>query len=60
MIWTHPGMDTYYRNDRGRVVMNMPFRNLDFWRLTQRANLEDFATEPRRHGSPQRPGLVHA
>jgi 4-hydroxyacetophenone monooxygenase len=60
MIWTHPGMDTYYRNDRGRVVMNMPFRNLDFWRLTQRAKLEDFATEGRRHGSPTLPGLVHA
>ena len=60
MIWTHPGMDTYYRNDRGRVVMNMPFRNLDFWRLTQRANLDDFATEPRRYGSPRLQGLVHA
>ena len=22
MVWTHPGMKTYYRNDRGRVVVN--------------------------------------
>jgi 4-hydroxyacetophenone monooxygenase len=60
MIWTHPGMDTYYRNDRGRVVMNMPFRNLDFWRMTARASLDDFSTETRRHGSPRASGLVHA
>ena len=22
MVWTHPGMSTYYRNGRGRVVVN--------------------------------------
>jgi len=42
MIWTHPGMDTYYRNSRGRVVVNSPFRNLDFWRMTRHADLADF------------------
>ena len=60
MIWTHPGMDTYYRNNRGRVVMNMPFRNLDFWRMTERASLADFSTEPRRHSTLRASGLVHA
>ena len=24
MVWTHPGMTTYYRNARGRVVVTTP------------------------------------
>ncbi|MBA0126795.1 NAD(P)/FAD-dependent oxidoreductase [Haloechinothrix sp. YIM 98757] len=47
MVWTHPGMRTYYRNSQGRVVVNSPFRNLDFWRMTRNADLEDFVTEQR-------------
>ena len=46
MVWTHPGMDTYYRNSRGRVVVNNPFRVVDFWHMTYEADLEDYATEP--------------
>jgi 4-hydroxyacetophenone monooxygenase len=46
MIWTHPGVSTYYRNARGRVVMNSPWRIVDFWQMTQRADLADFETEP--------------
>jgi len=26
MIWTHPGMTTYYRNKQGRVFSAMPWR----------------------------------
>lgn len=47
LIWSHPAMSTYYRNDRGRVVVINPFRNLDFWRLTRRANLDDYQLGPR-------------
>jgi 4-hydroxyacetophenone monooxygenase len=46
MIWTHPGIDTYYRNSRGRVVVVNPLRNLEFWRLTRAADLDDFITTP--------------
>jgi 4-hydroxyacetophenone monooxygenase len=42
MIWTHRGMDTWYRNARGRVVTNTPWRLLDYWRMTHRPALEDF------------------
>ena len=48
MVWTHPGMDTYYRNSRGRVVVNNPFRIVDYWRMTERAHLEEYVTEPKR------------
>ncbi len=49
MVWTHPGMETYYRNDRGRVVVNFPYRNVDLFEMTRKANLADFTTEPVRH-----------
>ena len=35
MIWTHPGMTTYYRNSRGRVVFVMPFLNVEYWNMTK-------------------------
>ena len=47
MVWTHPGMSTYYRNDTGRVVVNYPFRNVDLFEMTERADLDEFVTEPR-------------
>jgi 4-hydroxyacetophenone monooxygenase len=46
MIWTHPGMDTYYRNARGRVVVPIPWRVVDFWHMTRVADLDDFVVEP--------------
>jgi 4-hydroxyacetophenone monooxygenase len=46
MIWTHPGTDTWYRNARGRVVTNFPWRVLDFWNLTRSADLNDFVVIP--------------
>jgi 4-hydroxyacetophenone monooxygenase len=52
MVWTHPGMSTYYRNSRGRVVVNSPWRNVDFWRLAREPNLDDFVTESRHVGEP--------
>lgn len=47
MVWTHPGMETYYRNARGRVVVNSPYRNATFYEMTRAANLDDFVVEPR-------------
>ena len=48
MIWTHPGMDTYYRNSRGRVVVNTPWRVVDYWQMTREAELDEYVTEPAR------------
>lgn len=47
MVWSHPGMTTYYRNDRGRIVVNGPFLNVDFYEMTRQAKLEEFVLEPR-------------
>lgn len=46
MIWSHRGMDTWYRNAQGRVVTNSPWRVVDYWRMTHEANLDDFVVEP--------------
>jgi 4-hydroxyacetophenone monooxygenase len=42
MVWTHPGMSTWYRNRRGRVVLAMPFLNVEYWEMTRRADLENY------------------
>jgi 4-hydroxyacetophenone monooxygenase len=47
MVWTHPGMETYYRNARGRVVVNGPYRNATFYAMTRSADLDDYIVEPR-------------
>ncbi len=54
MVWTHPGMDTYYRNSRGRVVVNNPFRVIDYWHMTRHAALSDYLVEAQR----REPGIT--
>ncbi|MDH4144662.1 MAG: NAD(P)/FAD-dependent oxidoreductase [Acidimicrobiia bacterium] len=48
MVWTHPGMSTYYRNPRGRIVINSPYRNVDFFEMTREVDLDEYVTEPLR------------
>jgi 4-hydroxyacetophenone monooxygenase len=48
MVWTHPGMSTYYRNSRGRIVVNSPYRNATFFEMSKQANMADFLVEARR------------
>jgi 4-hydroxyacetophenone monooxygenase len=54
MVWTHRGMSTYYRNSKGRVVVNSPWRVVDFWAMTRHANLPDYIVE--KDGSEQDAG----
>ncbi|GLZ50271.1 monooxygenase [Actinomycetospora sp. NBRC 106375] len=46
MVWSHPGMSTYYRNARGRVVTNSPYRVVDYWAMTREPDLADFDAAP--------------
>jgi 4-hydroxyacetophenone monooxygenase len=48
LVWTHPGMNNWYRNRRGRVFGPMPFRLVDYWRFTREPDLDDFEARPRR------------
>lgn len=42
LIWTHPGMTTYYRNKRGRVFSAMPWRFVDYWKMTHDPDLSHY------------------
>lgn len=42
MVWTHPGMDVYYRNSKGRVVVNNPFKIVDYWHFVRCADLDHY------------------
>ena len=48
MVWSHEGMQTYYRNARGRIVVNSPYRNVDFFEMTRKADLDEYVVENRR------------
>lgn len=47
LIWTHPGVSTYYRNRYGRVVSVMPFRLVDYWRMTHEPDLTAYVVSLR-------------
>ena len=51
MIWTHPGMSTWYRNAKGRVVTNSPWKLLDYWTMTRRPSLDEHLVTPARPSS---------
>ena len=47
LVWTHPGMSTWYRNAKGRVFSIQPWRLVDYWRMTHDADLDDYMTARR-------------
>lgn len=42
MIWQVSGVKSYFMNSRGRNVVNNPFRIIDFWKMTETADLGDY------------------
>ncbi len=44
LIWTHPGMSTYYRNKHGRVFSAMPWRFVDYWAMTHDPDFDKYET----------------
>ena len=42
MVWTHPGVSTYYRNSLGRVFSLMPWRLVDYWHMTRSVESDDY------------------
>lgn len=43
MVWSHPGVGNWYKNSKGRVVMNSPWRLGDYRDMTATLNPADFA-----------------
>lgn len=54
MIWTHPGVTTYYRNRHGRVISAMPWRFVDYWAMTHDPDFTDYTTTPADAPAPSR------
>lgn len=40
--WGSPAVTNWYKNDQGRVIANLPFRIIDYWRMTKDPNPEDY------------------
>jgi 4-hydroxyacetophenone monooxygenase len=45
MVWSHPGMNSWYKNSEGRVTTTSPWRLVDYWRWTKEPDLADFELE---------------
>ena len=46
LLWSRPEVDSYYKDDRGHVVTNSPWRVVDYWAMTRRPDLGDFELMP--------------
>ena len=42
LVWRHPKVHSYYNNDAGRVTTNMPWKLIDYWRMTREPAFDDF------------------
>ncbi|GKQ52812.1 NAD(P)/FAD-dependent oxidoreductase [Bradyrhizobium sp. Ce-3] len=51
LIWTHPGMTTYYRNSSGRVFSAMPWRFVDYWKMTRDPDFSQYRKTKSRQDS---------
>ena len=45
MVWTHGGMSNWYKNRKGRVIANSPWRLVDYWKMTAQADLGDYVAQ---------------
>jgi 4-hydroxyacetophenone monooxygenase len=42
LVWSHPGMNSWYKNRRGKVTTTSPWRLVDYWRWTREPDLADY------------------
>jgi 4-hydroxyacetophenone monooxygenase len=42
LVWSHPGVNSWYKNAHGRVLTTSPWRLVDYWAWTSRPALEDY------------------
>jgi 4-hydroxyacetophenone monooxygenase len=52
LVWTHPGMNNWYRNAKGRVFAPMPWRLVDYWTMTREPQLNDYHIRTAAAGKP--------
>ncbi|GLR68258.1 monooxygenase [Acidocella aquatica] len=42
MVWSHPGVDNWYKNAAGRVTQNSPWRLVDYRNLTEKFDTAEY------------------
>jgi 4-hydroxyacetophenone monooxygenase len=42
LVWSHPGMSSWYKNAAGRVVTTSPWLLVEYWGWTRSPNLDDY------------------
>lgn len=53
LVFSHPGMNNWYKNRSGRVVTVSPWRLVDYWSMTREPKLDDYIMEPARVSTAQ-------
>ena len=43
-VWSHPSVNSWYKNSQGRIIINSPWRLIDYWNLTLRPDLGEYIT----------------
>ncbi len=51
MIWSHGKTSTYFRNDAGRIVVNSPWKYIDYWARTRRFEPGEYEEVPKETAS---------
>jgi 4-hydroxyacetophenone monooxygenase len=46
MVWSHPGVDNWYKNAAGRVTQNSPWRLVDYRNFTEVFDPAEYAFRP--------------
>jgi 4-hydroxyacetophenone monooxygenase len=46
MVYSHDGMNNWYKNRAGRIVTVSPWRLVDYWWMTRAPDLDEFVLEP--------------
>lgn len=41
-VWSHPSVQSWYRNATGRITINQPWRLVDYWDMTHRPDPADY------------------
>ena len=42
LVWSHPKVGSWYKNQRGRVFATTPWRLIDYWNMTRTLNPADY------------------
>ncbi len=42
MVWSHPGVTSWYKNKKGRVIMNSPWRLVDYRNFTAKFQTSEY------------------